>query len=152
MTDAIRRRTFLQSSLIGAGCLLPGMIAVQQKPAQTEHEEQNEGEEISPAEDLMREHGLLNRILLIYDHHVQLLSAKKTFDGSILVSSADIIRQFVEEYHEKLEEDYFVSTVSQGKEVSVAGRDAADSAQSWKRTHRKNSRTRGCCFLEVCLG
>ena len=106
MTDAIRRRTFLQSSLIGAGCLLPAMIAAQQKPAPTQLEEQNEAEEISPAEDLMREHGLLNRILLVYDHHLRLLSAKKPFDGSILVSSADIIRHFVEEYHEKLEEDY----------------------------------------------
>jgi hypothetical protein len=106
MKDPMRRRTFLQSSLIGAGCLLPSIVSAQQKPAQNEHEQQNEGEEISPAEDLMREHGLLNRILLIYDHHLQLLSAKKTFDGSILVSSADVIRHFVEEYHEKLEEDY----------------------------------------------
>jgi hemerythrin-like domain-containing protein len=117
MTDTIRRRTFLQSSLVGAGCLLPGMIAAQQKPAQTEHEEQNEGEEISPAEDLMREHGLLNRILLIYDHHLHLLSAKKTFDGSILVSSADIVRHFVEEYHEKLEEDYLFPRFRKAKKL-----------------------------------
>ena len=117
MTDAIRRRTFLQSSLIGAGCLLPAMIAAQQKPAPTEHEEQSEAEEISPAEDLMREHGLLNRILLVYDHHLRLLSAKKPFDGSILVSSADIIRHFVEEYHEKLEEDYLFPRFRKAKKL-----------------------------------
>jgi len=117
MKDLMRRRTFLQSSLIGAGCLLPGMIAAQQKPAQNEHEEQNEGEEISPAEDLMREHGVLNRTLLIYDHHLHLLSAKKPFDGSILVSSADIIRHFVEEYHEKLEEDYLFPRFRKAKKL-----------------------------------
>jgi hemerythrin-like domain-containing protein len=117
MTDAIRRRTFLQSSLIGAGCLLPAMIAAQQKPAPTEHEEQSEAEEIFPAEDLMREHGLLNRILLVYDHHLRLLSAKKPFDGSILVSSADIIRHFVEEYHEKLEEDYLFPRFRKAKKL-----------------------------------
>src|SRR5690348_17871740 len=35
-----------------------------------------------------------------------MLSAKRPFDGSVLVSAADIIRRFVEDYHEKLEEDF----------------------------------------------
>ncbi len=48
----------------------------------------------------MREHGLLNRLLLIYDEHLRMLAAKRSFDGSLLVSAADIIRHFVEEYHE----------------------------------------------------
>ena len=54
----------------------------------------------------MREHGVLNRILLIYDEHLRMINAKRSFDGSVLVSAADIIRHFVEEYHEKLEEDF----------------------------------------------
>jgi hemerythrin-like domain-containing protein len=54
----------------------------------------------------MREHGLLNRVLLIYDEHLRMLAAKRPFDGSVLVSAADVIRHFVEEYHEKLEEDF----------------------------------------------
>ncbi len=61
---------------------------------------------ISPAEDLMREHGVLNRLLLIYDHHVHLLAAKKSFDGSVLTGAAEIVRHFVEDYHEKLEENF----------------------------------------------
>lgn len=75
--------------------------------AQNEKKEQTkESEKVSPAEDLMREHGLLNRILLIYDHHIHLLDSKQGFDSSILASAADIIKRFVEDYHEKLEEDY----------------------------------------------
>jgi hemerythrin-like domain-containing protein len=35
-----------------------------------------------------------------------MLTAKQTFDGSVLASAADILRHFVEEYHEKLEEDF----------------------------------------------
>ena len=35
MKDPMRRRTFLQSSLIGAGCLLPGMHCC---PAETSSE------------------------------------------------------------------------------------------------------------------
>lgn len=109
MLDSATRRSFLrQTSIAGASLLAPFALA-QQKPAEKEHEKgekEKEGEKISPAEDLMREHGVLNRILLIYDEHVRILSEKKPFDGSVLVSAADIVRHFVEEYHEKLEEDH----------------------------------------------
>jgi hemerythrin-like domain-containing protein len=107
MQDSLRsRRTFLQNSLLGAGLALPGVVFGQEKSDSQKKKGEQQEEEISPAEDLMREHGLLNRILLIYDHHVHLLAAKRPFDGSILVNAADIVRHFVEEYHEKLEEDY----------------------------------------------
>ncbi len=103
------RRGFLQqASIFGSTLLIPSRAIAQQKPEQDKDKEKEKGEseEISPAEDLMREHGLLNRILLIYDHHLQMLSSKRPFDGSVLARAADILRHFVEEYHEKLEEDY----------------------------------------------
>jgi hemerythrin-like domain-containing protein len=100
------RRSFLrQTSIAGTGLLLP-VAAVAQQKAPAQKEKPKGDEEISPAEDLMREHGVLNRILLIYDEHLRMLAAKRTFDGSVLVSAADIVRHFVEEYHEKLEEDF----------------------------------------------
>jgi hemerythrin-like domain-containing protein len=104
------RRNFLRnSSIAGTGVLLPAFStarALQEDSEKKEKEEEKKDEDVSPAEDLMREHGLLNRLLLIYDEHLRILAAKRSFDGSVLVSAADIIRQFVEEYHEKLEEDY----------------------------------------------
>lgn len=63
-------------------------------------------EEVSPSEDLMREHGVLNRILLIYDACKLHLINNESFDFAALNSSAQIIRTFIEDYHEKLEEDY----------------------------------------------
>jgi hemerythrin-like domain-containing protein len=54
----------------------------------------------------MREHGVLNRVLLIYDEHLRMINEKRSFDGSVLVSAADIIGHFVEEYHEKIEENF----------------------------------------------
>jgi len=98
------RRTFIvHSSALGAGlaisALSPAYAAGAEKPEKKE-------EEVSPPEDLMREHGVLNRILLIYDEHVRRLEAKQQFDPAILASAAGIIRHFVEEYHEKLEEDF----------------------------------------------
>jgi hemerythrin-like domain-containing protein len=100
------RRLFLRrTSIVGAGLLMPA-VAFAQPQQGAALKEKKQGEDISPAEDLMREHGVLNRILLIYDEHLRRLAAKQTFDGSVLAGAADIVRHFVEEYHEKLEEDY----------------------------------------------
>jgi hemerythrin-like domain-containing protein len=104
------RRNFLrQASIAGSSLLLPGLVVAQEKAAPEEEKDKDKDkkdEGISPAEDLMREHGLLNRLLLIYDEHLRMLAAKRSFDGSVLVGAADVIRHFVEEYHEKLEEDF----------------------------------------------
>ncbi len=63
-------------------------------------------EDISPAEDLMREHGVLKRILLIYRDVIDRIDSKREFPPDVVMSSARLIRSFVEDYHEKLEEDY----------------------------------------------
>ena len=54
----------------------------------------------------MQEHGLLNRILLIYDHTRGQIASGQTPNLPALNASATIIRSFVEDYHEKQEEDY----------------------------------------------
>jgi hemerythrin-like domain-containing protein len=113
------RRHFLQqTSVASAGLVLPALALA--SPQKSSPEKKNDAEDISPAEDLMREHGVLNRILLIYDDHLRKLSAKQTFDGSILVASADIIRHFVEDYHEMLEEDFLFPRFRKvGKQVKL---------------------------------
>jgi len=118
------RRTFLRHSGVAAACVLTPALAIAREIAQAktgpEAEKPKGDEGISPDEDLMREHGVLNRILLIYDEHLRLLAAKRTFDGSILANAADIIRHFVEEYHEKLEEDFlFPRFRKAGKHVAL---------------------------------
>jgi hemerythrin-like domain-containing protein len=75
-------------------------------PQETKKKEDDD-EDVAPAEDLMREHGLLNRILLVYDHyHAHLRGTKADLDPAVLNSAAAIIQHFIEEYHERLEEDY----------------------------------------------
>ncbi len=61
---------------------------------------------VSPAEDLMREHGVLRRILFIYQEWIKRLEANKYEQTETLHESARIVHSFVEEYHEKLEEEY----------------------------------------------
>jgi hemerythrin-like domain-containing protein len=103
MTLGINRRVALQAiGRSGLGLVLaPGILA-----AGTGQKEETE-EEVAPAEDLMREHGLLNRILLIYEESGRRLSAPKPdMNIGLLKESAGIIKSFIEEYHEKLEEDH----------------------------------------------
>jgi hemerythrin-like domain-containing protein len=62
-------------------------------------------QEIPITEDLMREHGLLNRVLLIYEEIIKRID-QKDFRANILLQAVTIIEQFVEGYHEKIEELY----------------------------------------------
>jgi hemerythrin-like domain-containing protein len=69
-------------------------------------EDREEEKKVSPPEDLMQEHGLLNRVLLIYDYCKIKLINKESFAIETIFDSAVIIRTFVEDYHEKQEENY----------------------------------------------
>ena len=62
--------------------------------------EEQKMEEVTPPEDLMREHGVLNRVLLIYEAAARRFADKESVDPSVLSKSARIIRDFVEDYHE----------------------------------------------------
>jgi len=62
--------------------------------------------DVSPAEDLMREHGVLNRIMLIYDACKLHLVNGDQFPLEIVQNSALIVQNFIENYHEKLEEKF----------------------------------------------
>jgi hemerythrin-like domain-containing protein len=69
-------------------------------------EKEGEDKEVSPPEDLMQEHGLLKRVLLIYDACRMHLINKESFPVDAITKGANIIRTFVEDYHEKQEENY----------------------------------------------
>jgi hemerythrin-like domain-containing protein len=68
--------------------------------------EHNAEEEISPPEDLMREHGILNRVLLVYDHFLAMLASNQDIPPQPVTDAAGIIHTFIEGYHEKQEEDF----------------------------------------------
>src|SRR3954465_12221793 len=95
--NVLIRREWLRYAAMGA-CSLAGTSAVAA--------DKDKDEDVSPAEDLMREHGILKRILLIYRDVMDRIDAKREFPPDVVVSSARLIRSFVEDYHEKLEEDY----------------------------------------------
>jgi len=82
--------------------------------------EKKEEAEVSPAEDLMREHGVLSRILLIYEEIIKRLIENQALPPEVLPSSAALIRRFIEDYHEKLEEEFlFPRFEKEGKLVDL---------------------------------
>jgi hemerythrin-like domain-containing protein len=71
------------------------------------------GEEDIPAtEDMMREHGVLRRILVAYRETAGMIRANTKFDVAALADAADLFRTFGEDYHEhRLEEEHVFPAV-----------------------------------------
>lgn len=95
------RRVFLKSGIVFTGAMLIGSGSLHGA-----EKKENKEAEVGPPEDLMREHGVLKRVLLIYGEVLRRIDAKQDFPPEALADAARIIRSFVEDYHEKLEEDF----------------------------------------------
>jgi len=98
------RRRFLACAG-GAGLVIASGASARGASDEPRGAAKKEEEDVSPAEDLMREHGVLDRVLLIYEESLRRLDLSQELDPAVLVGSAGIIRRFIEDYHEKLEED-----------------------------------------------
>jgi hemerythrin-like domain-containing protein len=97
-----QRRIFIKTTAaLGAVAALSGISLLSGCK-----EKEDDEKEVSPPEDLMQEHGVLNRILLIYDSCKIKLVNKESFPESSIFDAATIIRTFIEDYHEKQEENY----------------------------------------------
>jgi hemerythrin-like domain-containing protein len=97
------RRAVLLTVASGVGLLVTAGIA---RAATRKKSGEPKDEEVSPAEDLMREHGVLRRLLLVYEEALRRLDGKGDFPADHVKDAAGIIRRFVEDYHEKLEEEF----------------------------------------------
>lgn len=93
------RRGFLRGA--AAAAILPPLLS-----GWGEKKEQEGEENISANEDLMREHGILKRVLLAYDEIVRRIEAGQDFPPQTVIDGATIVRKFVEDYHEKIEEEH----------------------------------------------
>lgn len=101
MKPQLQRRRLVQSGL--ALLLAP---AADLASAQSEEKSQSIYDAVSPPEDLMREHGVLNRVLLIYQAALDRFARADAFDTSTISEAARIVQAFIEGYHERNEEQY----------------------------------------------
>lgn len=74
----------------------------------------------TPVEDLMMEHGVLERLLLIYENLIPRIAKQEPSAAERTVRSAKIVQAFIENYHAVLEEDYIFPRFEQaGKLVKL---------------------------------
>jgi hemerythrin-like domain-containing protein len=113
--DLARRDWLVGLSSVGAGVILLGCNrATNSELNEAGSEKQEEKEkEVTATEDLMREHGVLRRALLIYHETVlKLRSNSGVVQPQPLQKTAKLFRAFGEDYHEKkLEEAYIFPAV-----------------------------------------
>ncbi len=92
-------------------------------------EKMNPDEGVTAPEDLMKEHGLLNRCLLIYEEGMRRLQRRGEVSPEVFNHTAQLIRTFVEEYHEKNEEKYIFPEFVRAKKL-------VDLVETLKTQHR----------------
>ena len=135
------RRKFIHGGLILSAAVIAGSQRIDAAAEKEEpKKEGEEEEEVSPAEDLMREHGVLKRVLLVYDEAIRRLTRNEDLPPEPVADAAKIVREFIEDYHEKLEEKYLfprfekagtlVDLVRALREQHDAGRQVTDLAMS----------------------
>jgi hemerythrin-like domain-containing protein len=121
--DTLRRRLLTTACTAGAGLVLVGCNL----PPEGEEETDKEGSkpaasEVSAVEDLMREHGVLRRALMVYRETATKLQAiAKSVEPEALQKTAKLFRVFGEDYHEqKLEEAHIFPAVQKAGGLTAA--------------------------------
>lgn len=107
----VNRRAFVTAlSATGAGLWLPAFAAERSEGGSAGRSPRDDGggdeDEVTPTEDLMREHGVLKRVLLVYHEGIRRIDAKQDLPPDAVHDAAAIIRTFIEDYHERLEEEH----------------------------------------------
>jgi hemerythrin-like domain-containing protein len=118
--DEPRRRLLTTGGIVGAALLLTtsefGAAAAEKG------RKQGEEKEVGAVEDLMREHGVLRRALLVYVESVPKLRANPgSLPTDAIARTAKLFRTFGEDYHERmLEEPYIFPAVKKAGGAAAA--------------------------------
>ncbi|MFO0611152.1 MAG: hemerythrin domain-containing protein [Polyangiaceae bacterium] len=115
LREAARGAMWGGAALVLTACAPPAKTADHPR-GEDKKESEEEGAEVTPGEDLMQEHGLLERVLLIYEAAADRVERAEALEPGIVVDAATIIRSFVEDYHEKQEEDFVFPALARSAE------------------------------------
>ena len=102
-TQSITRRELISkaATVTGTALVLPNLLLAEEKEP-----------EVTATEDLMREHGVLRRALLVYTESVPKIRANTaSLDASALYRAGVLFRDFGENYHEKMLEEQHIFPV-----------------------------------------
>jgi len=100
MSDLHPRRRLLRRAVAAGAAAVAGPALARPKGKRASEEG-----EVTPSEDLMREHGLLERVLLVYEELSRRIGRGTPVPTDAVAAAANIVRRFIEQYHERLEEE-----------------------------------------------
>jgi hemerythrin-like domain-containing protein len=126
------RRNFLTATTAFAPALFFSMPAFGQGRSKDQKKSEPE-EEVGATEDLMREHGVLNRIILIYEEGLRRLRGNQEVSPDVFQKPAMLVRKFVEDYHEKLEENFIFPEFEKQKKLVDLVKTLRDQHQAGRR-------------------
>jgi hemerythrin-like domain-containing protein len=127
--DADRRRWI---AMLGTAGVALGLGPASARAARQENKEEAQGKEVEAAEDLMREHGVLRRALLVYSEAASRITrSSDDVPVSVLGDTAALFRSFGEEYHERaLEEKHvFPPLIARGGPIAQTVRTLTEQHQ-----------------------
>src|SRR5882672_1786963 len=103
-----RNRRELLRDFFGIGVAVTGAPLVAEA-VQASAKGNEKEPEVSATEDLMREHGVIRRALLVYFETIPKLRTKSsTVDPAALHQTAQLFRSFGEDYHERMLEEQHI--------------------------------------------
>jgi hemerythrin-like domain-containing protein len=103
----IDRRGFVAAAVsAGLAGIAPAALAAAAGARQMGAPSWDPDQGVTAPEDLMKEHGVLNRCLLVYEEGTRRLRDRQEVPPELFQHTASLIRRFVEQYHEKNEEKY----------------------------------------------
>jgi hemerythrin-like domain-containing protein len=108
------RRDFLRNA---GACLGAAALLGPTKLLAAGHREAKAAE-VTPPEDLMREHGVLRRLMLIFDDFSGRLQGRGEVSPAPLTRTVELIKRFIQDYHEKDEEDYLFPTFAKAGKMT----------------------------------
>jgi hemerythrin-like domain-containing protein len=114
MNTLPRRSTIAASASVTGWAVAPCYAQAKEAPA-TEV-----AAAVTAPEDLMREHGVLNRLMLVYEAALAPPESARENIHEVLQGAASLIRSFIEDYHGMLEEKFlFPDFDRQGRLTSL---------------------------------
>jgi len=96
------RRKFIGMAVVGGGLAL----AASKSKAPSKGPPKPTAAPVHPSEDLMREHGILGRMMLIYEEGLRRLENGISISAEVFASTLRLQQRFLNDYHQKLEEDH----------------------------------------------
>jgi len=155
-----RRQLITGISVASAGALLIGCrnnTASTNSPNKTDERSSDEAAaDVTATEDLMREHGILRRALLVYQESaVKLKQDPNSVAADALEKTAQLFRAFGEDYHEKkLEEAYIFPALKKQQNAATGYVDIllAQHSRGTEITDYLLSKTRGDKIATADIG